>query len=334
MMSEDSPDACWHCIITEHSEVGQGKAKYTQYKAMSTMPGEQPQELSFRFSQVDKLAKALEAVPDLCDVIMPRMPPKVTMRAVLRGRFDPQFLQQRQGLMQEFFDSLSAKLNNKYSEVGNVLDLCEPLGEFVRAAASRGADDAQAAINAVERAIQIEEDREIIATQEQEYEESLRMDELRQIAEAEQAEKLREEEARIERERLEEERRQAELAAEAERKQMTLQEDVLKRREAFEAAHGSLPDGVPLTMLRLRAPSGKTIQRKFPETMLVKDLFEFAAVADWDGPKLGSSFDLKTSLPVRSLRDMRDSTLKEADLCPSCQLLVAVDEVDSLTPDM
>ena len=46
--------------------------------------------------------------------------------------------------------------------------------------------------------------------------------------------------------------------------------------------------------IRLRAPSGATIQRCFPDTALVQSLFEFAAVADWDGPK-GQAFDLRTS---------------------------------------
>ena len=69
--------------------------------------------------------------------------------------------------------------------------------------------------------------------------------------------------------------------------------------------------------VRFRAASGATIQRAFAEDtqakccdmlrswrdcplcsadLKVSALFEFAAVADWDGPALGRPFDLRISL--------------------------------------
>mmetsp|Transcript_43797 Transcript_43797/g.70099 ORF Transcript_43797/g.70099 Transcript_43797/m.70099 type:complete len:100 (-) Transcript_43797:14-313(-) len=99
-MSEDSPAGCWNCIITGHFEVGEGRTKYTQFRAQSATLGAAPKEIVFRFSQVDHLAKALTRVPELSDVSMPRMPPKVTFRTLTKGRFDAEFLDQRQALIQ------------------------------------------------------------------------------------------------------------------------------------------------------------------------------------------------------------------------------------------
>merc|ERR1711972_2684 len=140
----------WHCIITGHFETGTGASRYTQYRAQSTMPGQPSQELVFRFSQVNQMRQDLRRMPDLNGIEMPRMPPKWTLRTMVKGRFDSKFLQQRQALMQQFFDGLSTKLNQKYGEVGNVLDLCEVLGNFVRRAADSGCADERAAIEAVD----------------------------------------------------------------------------------------------------------------------------------------------------------------------------------------
>eukprot|EP00913_Durusdinium_trenchii_P004599 g4269.t2 len=116
-----------------------------------------------------------------------------------------------------------------------------------------------------------EEDRQIIATQNAEYEEmvqeSLRQDELRRIEEAEKAE--REQQAA-----MEQAKRQEEEAAQARE-----QEEALKlRREAFELAHPEPQAGEPQAMMRFRAPSGATLQRCFGELERVAVLFEFDLV--------------------------------------------------------
>jgi len=186
------------------------------------------------------------------------------------------------------------------------LDLCEPLGEFVASAARAGSTEELAAVAAVEAAIRREEDRQIIASQDAEYEESLRQDELRRIAQAEKAEK----------ERLvaEEEARQQKAAEE---EAAALVEERRLRRETFDMQHPLPEAGMAQATVRFRAASGATIQGAFAEDT------QFAAVADWDGPALGRSFDLRTSFPVTNLQGKESQTLREAGLCPSTMLLVA-----------
>lgn len=318
----DDTDSGWHCIITENFNVGTGKSQYTQFRAHAAAQGDAPRELVFRFSEVDRLAKALKSFPDLNDMAMPRLPPKVTYKSISKGRFDTEFLQQRQGLMQEFFDELAKKLNTKYGEVGDVLTLCSPLGEFVTKSSAASAAEERAAIDAVGAAMRIEEDREIIATQEEEYEESLRMDELRRVAEMEAADQEKKEKQEIadreERERLDAIQKAEAVAAEAE----ALAKDIVRRRAIFEEAHPLPEAGEPQAMVKLRAPSGSTIQRKFVDSALVSVLFEFAAVADWGASTMPRAFDLKTSFPARSLSGLEKQTLREAELCPSTMLLV------------
>jgi len=252
-------------------------------------------------------------MPEMRDVALPRLPPKATLRSLVSGRFDGHFLEERQGLLTKFFEDLSTALNAKYAEVGNVLELCEPLGEFVAQAAQAGNAAEAQAVAAVEAAIRREEDRQIIASQNAEYEESLRQDELRRIEEAEKAE--REQQAAIE-----EAKRKEEEAAKA----LELQQTLKKRRDHFELQNPLPSDGEPQAMMRFRAPSGATIQRSFPDSATVSTLFEFAAVSEWDGPK-GQNFDLRTSFPVKNLKGMESLTLREAGLCPSAMLLVAED---------
>mmetsp|Transcript_93633 Transcript_93633/g.260668 ORF Transcript_93633/g.260668 Transcript_93633/m.260668 type:complete len:334 (+) Transcript_93633:56-1057(+) len=319
----------WRCIITEYSDVGSGMFRYTQYHAQCTLDGGRRQELLFRFSQVDRLYQILRLQPDLSDLVMPRLPPKVTLQRAMKGRFDAEFLQERQALLQQFFDSLAGLLNAKYGVIGNVLDLCEPLGEFVRLAAGASAAASGAAIAAADAAIRLEEDRAIIASQEREYEESLQIDELRQVEEAERHE-------REERMRLEEAMQAQVAAAEAAAIEAAAVEaaaarakDIARRRAAFETVHGEPEEAEAQAMLRFRAPSGATTQRRFSESTNVAALFEFAAIAEWDGPGPGCTFDLRTSFPVRSLKGLKEQTLKEAGLCPSAALLVAINDDES-----
>ncbi|CAK9038300.1 unnamed protein product [Durusdinium trenchii] len=300
----------WHCVVVEHFSAGQGPRQHTKYRAQSSCGGP-PQGLIFRFSQVDQLRTRLVQMPELQDVALPRLPPKATFRSLVSGRFDDNFLQERQGLLTKFFEDLASALNTKYAEVGNVAELCEPLAEFL-AAASRAGDAAELeAVAAVEAAMRREEDRQIIATQNAEYEESLRQDELRRIEEAEKAE--REQQAA-----MEQAKRQEEEAAQARE-----QEEALKlRREAFELAHPEPQAGEPQAMMRFRAPSGATLQRCFGELERVAVLFEFVALAEWDGPKT-RHFDLRTSFPVTNLKGLESQSLRDAGLCPSATLLVA-----------
>eukprot|EP00439_Symbiodinium_sp_Y106_P066644 s826_g10.t2 len=292
--------------------------------------------------QVDRLLGQLAQMSELRDVTLPRLPPKVTIRSTWAGRFDETFLQERQGLLTTFFEELCTVLNGKYSAIGNVLDLCEPLGEPWAESEQRRSDFETFVTSpryclhfafqfcSFQAAIRREEDRQIIASQDAEYEESLRQDELRRIAQAEKAEK----------ERLvaEEEARQQKAAEE---EAAALVEERRLRRETFDMQHplpevrrlevrslfyvekkpapiesrrlsasgrdgaGRSPKQIAPQLLfrvsalskatvRFRAASGATIQRAFAEDTQVCALFEFAAVADWDGPALGRSFDLRS----------------------------------------
>jgi len=317
----------WHCIVTERSEVVAGTSRYTQYHAVSSMHGEAPQDLIFRFSQVHQLSQSLSGMLDLKDVLLPALPPKATLRSLMKGNFDAEFLDQRQAMMQDFFDKLALKLNRKYGAIGDVLDLCEPLGSFVRQSAAVASAADRAVIQAIDNATRREEDRAIIASQEIEYEESLRIDQMRAIEEAEKREQ-EEQERREEAERAQAEAAAAvEKAREAEEAAAQLAADVQRRRAAFELAHAEPTDSTAAqATVRLRASSGAQVQRRFLDSTTVGALFEFAMVADWQGPAPGTKIDLRTSFPARSLRGLEKQTLREADLCPSAVLLVR--EVD------
>ncbi|CAJ1430644.1 unnamed protein product, partial [Effrenium voratum] len=277
--------------------------------------GRPPQDLIFRFSQVDQLLARLTQMPELRDLALPRLPPKVTWRSLSSGRFDDSFLQDRQAGLTKFFEDLAAVLNAKYAEVGDVLELCEPLGEFVAVAARAGTAAEVAAVAAEEAAVRREEDRQIIASQNEEYEESLRQDELRRIAAAEK-------EAAARQAALEEEQRQAAVAAQA----AALVEEIKARRARFEKENPEPAAGEAQATVRIRAPSGQTICRAFPDSAKVSALFEFAAVAEWEGPGHGQAFDLRTSFPVQNLKGRESETLREAGLCPSTTLLVAPED--------
>lgn len=294
---------------------GTGQQKHTRYRALSSSGGGPAQEIIFRFSEVDRLLIRLARVPELRDVVLPSLPPKTTFGSIVSGRFSDAFLDDRQRLLATLFQDLGAVLNAKYGAVGSPLEFCEPLTEFVNHAAELGSSETRA----VEAAIRAEEDRELISAQDAEYEESLRADELRRIAEAEKAEQERQAS-------LEEARRQEAAAAEA----AALAEDIRLRRAKFEEEHAEPQAQEPKATIRFRAASGASLQRAFKDCTTVSVLFEFAAVADWDGPPPGSAFELRTSFPVKSLTGLESQTLKEADLCPSATLLVA--EIEDSTP--
>ncbi|CAE8741567.1 unnamed protein product [Polarella glacialis] len=312
---EESPFA-WHCSVLSHFPVGSGMARYTKYRAQSRVSGEAPQDLVFRFSEVDRLREKLSSMPELTDSPMPRLPPKATMRSIIHGKLDDMFLQERLALLQAFFQELCSRLNSKYAAIGSSLELCEPLGEFVRKAAELGLVAERAAFSAATAQIRLEEDREIVAGQNREYEESLRADELRRVAVVDKAE-------REQREAAEE----ASLLEAAAAQAAAAIEDIRTRRAAFEASHPVPSAGQPQGVIRFRAASGVTIQRAFSDATRVASLFEFAAVADWRGPAQGQTFDLRTSIPVRGLRGLEEQSLLEAGLCPSAALLVAEDEL-------
>eukprot|EP00930_Biecheleria_cincta_P025840 TRINITY_DN18328_c0_g1_i1.p1 TRINITY_DN18328_c0_g1~~TRINITY_DN18328_c0_g1_i1.p1 ORF type:complete len:308 (+),score=68.75 TRINITY_DN18328_c0_g1_i1:34-957(+) len=301
-MGDTGADAMpgWSCIVIERFMFGRGPQQHTRYRALSSSGGGPAQEIVFRFSEVDKLLHRLAQVPELGDLTLPSLPPKTTFRSMIGGRFDEAFLDDRQRRLAEFFQDLGTKLNTKYAAVGSAVDFCEPLSEFVQRATELGASETRA----VEAAIRVEEDAE--------YEESLRADELRRIAEVEKAEQERQ--AALEESRC----REAAAAAAA-----ALAEDMSLRRARFQEEHAEPEAGEPKATIRFRASSGASVQRAFKDCTMVSALFEFAAVADWDGPAAGCSFELRTSFPVKSLVGMESQTLREAGLCPSATLLVA-----------
>eukprot|EP00416_Gambierdiscus_australes_P031142 CAMPEP_0171087800 /NCGR_PEP_ID=MMETSP0766_2-20121228/20379_1 /TAXON_ID=439317 /ORGANISM="Gambierdiscus australes, Strain CAWD 149" /LENGTH=311 /DNA_ID=CAMNT_0011545531 /DNA_START=43 /DNA_END=978 /DNA_ORIENTATION=+ len=308
-MGDAAETSGWHLRITEHFVFGTGSARHTRYRAQSMNQLEAPKEVLFRFSEVERLYQALVHMPDLRDISLPRLPPKVTFHSVLHGRFDVEFVAERQLLLQAFFDELSAGLNAKYAVVGDTTELCEPLAHFIGQGAQAVLTEEQAA-GAAQR---LEEDRQLIAVQNREYEESLQADELRKIAQAEQAE-------RDEREAREHAERTEAAAAAAAAAVEVLQ----KRRDTFEEDNPVPGEAEPKAIVRFRAANGSTVHRSFRDDAKVAVLFEFAAIAEWDGPT--RAFDLRTSFPVRSLRGSEQQTLKEAGLCPSAALLLAEDE--------
>lgn len=313
----------WRCIILTRVEAGAGRSKHVVYDAQSQACGQPPQALRFRFSELVRLRAQLEAVPELQDVKLPTLPPKITLRSVFIGRFDDTFCQDRLTLVQEFFDTLSLRLGEKYDGVGDCTELCEPLGLFVRQAASIGET---AELSAAEEAVRVAtqaEDREIIAQQNDEFEESLRIDELRLIEERErhEAERVAEMERREaelrESQRAQEEQQAVLEAAEAEAQELG------KRKAAFEELYPAPTSGTLQANVRFRAPSGATLTRCFSGAAPVTALFEFVALAEWDAP---SPFDLRTSFPTRSLTESKEMTLEEAGLCPSAALMVVLVE--------
>eukprot|EP00928_Gymnodinium_smaydae_P016955 TRINITY_DN1643_c0_g6_i1.p1 TRINITY_DN1643_c0_g6~~TRINITY_DN1643_c0_g6_i1.p1 ORF type:complete len:345 (+),score=105.88 TRINITY_DN1643_c0_g6_i1:47-1036(+) len=306
----------WRCLLTGRTQEGLGRNAHTRYQARGEggAEGRPPQDIEFRFSDVVRLRTRLEQHADLQGVQLPALPPKVTVRSVLKGNKDSTFLDERQALLQEFLDKLCEALARHYADIGDFVELCEPVGDFVRSAAEGCIAAEVAAAAAAADAAYAVESRQIIADQNAEYEESLRADELRAIAESE-----RQEAERLAAQQREEERKQAEESAKAR------EEDCARRLAAFEVAWPKPQAGARAAAVRIRSASGAVLTRSFPAEMPVSALFEYAAVASWEGAPAGG-FDLKTSLPVRSLRDFEDKTLAEADLLPSAALVLAEDE--------
>lgn len=294
-----------------------------QYQAHAQGDGRPPQSLDFRFNDLVRLHGELERVTELQDLSLPALPPKVTLRSFVFGRFDGTFQDERQEHLQNFLDRLFVALGEKYAGFGDYVDLCEPVGEFLRRATESSVAEEVAGAAAAADAAVLMDNREIIANQNAEYEESLRADALRLVAAAEQAEA---EVCERQRHAAEQERLAREAAAAG--------EDIKRRRAAFEEAHPSPLPGVPAAALRFRSSSGASLMRSFDARAPVSALFEYVVVADWAGapPRYPErpSFDLRTALPVRSLRECRELDLQAAGLCPSSALVVAVDEADSL----
>lgn len=325
MADPDAPG--WRCIILTRHEAGTGRDRHVEYEAQSQACGQPAQALRFRFSELVRLRTQLESVPELQDVELPRLPPKITIRSVFVGRFDGGFHEERLGLVQQFFDNLALRLGEKYAGVGDCTDLCEPLGSFVRRAASLGETAELSAAEGAARVAQQSEDREIIAEQNDEFEESLRIDELRKVEELERREAERlaalkaEEDKVIAAQRAEEERQASQQAAEIEA------ESLRRRKAAFEENCPVPAAGTLQANVRFRAPSGGTLTRVFPGTVPVSMLFEFVLVADWPAAPR-RDFDLRMSFPVKSLKEIQEQTLEEAGLCPSAALLVHEDADD------
>jgi hypothetical protein len=323
-------EAGWRCFIQSRSATGAGRNRHTQYRALGQGPGRPQQEVQFRFSDLVRLRAALAQNPELQGLTLPSLPPKVTLRSTFLGQFDVAFQDERQRQVQQFIDQLGVTLSSKYAGFGDYVELCEPFQQFIqRATEGCVAAEVAAAAAAADVARNIE-DRQIRADQDAEYEEALRADELRAIAQVEEEEERRKEQQRQEEERL---RQRLEGEAEIERLAKAEQEaaeDIRKRRVTFEEAHPAPQAGVPAAAVRFRAACGASTTRSFAATAPVTALFEYVAVHDWAGapPCSGDkyAFDLRTTHPVRSLRDTQNLTLEEAKLCPNTALVVAVDE--------
>eukprot|EP00929_Paragymnodinium_shiwhaense_P062373 TRINITY_DN31147_c0_g1_i1.p1 TRINITY_DN31147_c0_g1~~TRINITY_DN31147_c0_g1_i1.p1 ORF type:complete len:338 (+),score=119.48 TRINITY_DN31147_c0_g1_i1:52-1065(+) len=320
----NGPEAvAWRCIIEGRSEVSDGgAAKHIEYRAQAAAEGRPPQAMQFRFSELVKLLDELSKVPELVDVRLPALPPKVTLRSVFFGRFEETVQETRCTQLQEFLEELFKVLGQKYAGVGDPADLCEPLGQFMQRSASRGTSREAEEIAAAVRAAEVVEDRHLVAQQDAEYEESLRRD---REAEAERAAAAKlaaeaarkaEEEEEAARRKAEEEEQAAAACAEARLA------DLARRRSVFEEKYPPPAKDEPQASLRFRTPAGETMSRCFAASALVEVLFEFAAVADW---KIipADGFDLRTSFPVKSLSSDRERTLKDAGLTPSAALLIA-----------
>eukprot|EP00438_Fugacium_kawagutii_P010368 Skav231998 [mRNA] locus=scaffold719:448670:469014:- [translate_table: standard] len=83
----------WNCVVVGHFKVGQGPRQHIKFRAQSSTCGTPPQDLIFRFSQVDQLLGRLAQMPELRDAALPRLPPKVSWRSLVSGRFDDTFLE-------------------------------------------------------------------------------------------------------------------------------------------------------------------------------------------------------------------------------------------------
>jgi len=306
-----------------HVEVGTGRGRHVQFHAGASGVGRPAQKLRFRFSDLVRFHHELAVFPDLGDILLPPLPPKVTVRSVFLGNRNMSFQEERQVHIQQFFDDLANILTTKYAELGDFVDLCEPFSEFLSRAA-RLSDEADAAeVRAAVAAAQIAEDHDLMALQDQEYHDALRIDqEAAAAAEAESKEAERQEE---------EKRKEAERAEEAARTEMKKLEerraDLQGRRSAFEEAYPPPQPNEPQVMVRLRTKAGATLTRSLPADAIVDALFELAVVADWSAPQ--DKFDLRIPYPVRSLQEFRQQTLREAGLFPSAVLLVADLEDDS-----
>uniref|UniRef100_A0A7S4W5Z3 UBX domain-containing protein n=1 Tax=Alexandrium monilatum TaxID=311494 RepID=A0A7S4W5Z3_9DINO len=168
------------------------------------------------------------------------------------------------------------------------------------------------------------EDRQLREQQDQEYQQALEVDRKRmeeqQRMEREQreAERLAEEQRREERE--ERERREAELEA----------LEARRRRRASElAAEG--PEST--SRLSLRLPAGQRIQRRFPPTATLADVYAWAECAAYlpenegKGLEVPHRFMLKMSFPSKDLTEM-DRSIGELQLAGTNILLAALEDDD------
>merc|ERR1712232_1344396 len=133
--------------------------------AQSALEGQAPQALQFRFSELVQLLEDLSKVPELSDVVLPSLPPKVTLRSVLFGRFEDRVQETRCTQLQTFLEELFEALGLKYAGVGDPVELCEPLGQFVRKAAAHGLSNEAREMEAAVRAVEVLEDRHLVAQQ-------------------------------------------------------------------------------------------------------------------------------------------------------------------------
>lgn len=317
----------FRCLVEQRVEVGAGKAKFIEYHAQAVAYGQPPMQLRFRFRELVALRGQLAADAQLKDVQIPRLPPKVTLKTLTGQKFDEAFQAERYEQVQRWIEDLTTVLRAKFSSAGNFSELCQPFAAFVQKAGQRGTAAETAAVAEALRVAEVAEDRNIIDTQNAEFEESARIDRIREEEQRAAERTAREAAERQEALAREEAERTEELRRKAEEQAQSREQDAVRRRADFEANHPAPAQGQPQAKIQLRARSGATTQRAFARSAPVAALFDFAELVDWDGaPKRG--FDLRMTFPQKSLRDVKEQSLEEAGLAPSAALIVAEDEED------
>ncbi|GFE55376.1 UBX domain-containing protein [Babesia ovis] len=107
-------------------------------------------------------------------------------------------------------------------------------------------------------------------------------------------------------------------------------EEVIRNRKSFaKTFSGPKPTGD--TKIKVRLPSGCTIESVFDKDDTVEKLYEWAGAAEYfsaKSVKIPYNFDLSTMYPSKTLSD-RSQTLESANLCPNASLvLISRDDTD------
>jgi len=160
------------------------------------------------------------------------------------------------------------------------------------------------------------QDRLLREEQDREYQEGLRKDreaEEQRKVEEEAQQRAREEEAQAQKQREQD-------AAEIEAKRRKLATDTIPSIQQQVEASAD-----PKTKIQVKFPSGQRVNRTFLQTHTLKDLFDWVESCEYSetaGLKVPNKFSLSTSFPTKQLSRSETETLKDAGLCPNCQVLL------------